>query len=106
MSLRRPSGRTSFSPDNTVRLWNTRTLVCVAAFGGERGHREQVLTAAFNDTGTQFVSAGMDHYLKVWNLENPRLKEVGFQAAGALHAGRTQPAIVTPTLIMFLHCSG
>lgn len=59
-----------------MRLWNIRTLVCVAVFGGERGHREQVLTAAFNDDGTRFVSAGMDHCLKVWNLEHPRLNEV------------------------------
>jgi WD40 repeat protein len=59
-----------------VRLWNIHTLVCVAVFGGERGHREQVLTAAFNDDGTRFVSAGMDHCLKVWNLEHPRLNEV------------------------------
>lgn len=72
----------SMSKDNTVRLWNTKTLVAVAVFGGERGHREQVLTAEFNTSGTSFVSAGMDHCLKVWTLENKKLKEVCWRRKG------------------------
>jgi polycomb protein EED len=64
----------SASKDESIRLWNIRTGVCVAIFAGEKGHRDEVLAIDIHPLGGCFVSAGMDTHMKIWNLEEPAVR--------------------------------
>ncbi|KAK9390677.1 WD40-repeat-containing domain protein [Lipomyces mesembrius] len=63
----------SSSGDHTIRVWNLEpkykdqpcAIICA---GG--GHREQVLTVGFHESGRFLVSGGMDNQVHLWALPN------------------------------------
>ena len=56
----------SASKDESLRLWNIQTGICLAIFGGLKGHCGDVLHCDFKADGEEFSSCGMDSCIKIW----------------------------------------
>jgi polycomb protein EED len=65
----------SSSADQSIRLWNLRTVSCVAMFTGNEGHLSGVLCVSWHESGTKFASSGLDNVIKLWTLEHPVIQD-------------------------------
>jgi len=65
----------SASKDESIRLWNVRTSVCIAIFAGSGGHRMGVIGMDIHPLGNVFVSSSIDTNIKIWNLQKPTIAE-------------------------------
>lgn len=61
------------SKDQSIRLWNIHANVLIAIFAGVDGHRDEVITLDISLDCTRLISGGMDHAIKVWNLDKPEV---------------------------------
>ncbi|GAB4817599.1 hypothetical protein N2152v2_004645 [Parachlorella kessleri] len=61
------------SKDNSLRLWNIKTKVCVLIFVGTGSHRNEVLSVDWKAGEEDLLaSAGMDDYIMIWSLREHR----------------------------------
>ncbi|XP_065353514.1 pre-mRNA-processing factor 17 [Cloeon dipterum] len=62
----------SSSMDGRVKLWEVyNERRCIQTY---YGHRQAVRDICFNASGTEFLSAGYDRYIKLWDTETGRVK--------------------------------
>ncbi|KAG9147812.1 hypothetical protein Leryth_003427 [Lithospermum erythrorhizon] len=66
----KPSIALTASKDESIRLWNIQTGICIMKFAGEGGHRLDALSVDFHPSDIyKFLSCGMDSTVKVWSIK-------------------------------------
>ncbi|XP_077243495.1 transducin/WD40 repeat-like superfamily protein [Tasmannia lanceolata] len=66
----KPSLIVSASKDESVRLWNVHTGICILIFAGAGGHRNEVLSVDFHPSDIyRIASCGMDNTVKIWSMK-------------------------------------
>ncbi|XP_010236415.2 polycomb group protein FIE2 [Brachypodium distachyon] len=69
----KPSFIISASKDESVRLWNVHTGICILIFAGTAGHRDAILSVDFYTFDIyRIASCGMDSTVKIWSIEEFR----------------------------------
>ncbi|CAN1168071.1 Polycomb group protein FIE1 [Linum perenne] len=64
------AGHEKIDKDESVRLWNVHTGVCVLIFAGAGGHRNEVLSVDFHPSDIyRIASCGMDNTVKIWSMK-------------------------------------
>ncbi|WJX10147.1 Polycomb group protein fie2 [Trifolium repens] len=67
----KPSLILSASKDESVRIWNIHTGVCVLIFAGAGGHRNEVLSVDFHPSDIcKIATCGMDNTVKIWSMKD------------------------------------
>ncbi|XP_078175979.1 transducin/WD40 repeat-like superfamily protein isoform X1 [Carex rostrata] len=66
----KPSLVVSASKDESVRVWNVHTGICILVFSGAGGHRNEVLSVDFHPSDIyRIASCGMDGTIKIWSMK-------------------------------------
>ncbi|KAF1886285.1 hypothetical protein Lal_00045516 [Lupinus albus] len=66
----KPSLIASASKDESVRIWNVHTGVCVLILAGAGGHRNEALSVDFHPSDIyRLATSGMDGTVKIWSLK-------------------------------------
>lgn len=65
----------SASKDNSIRLWNILTQKQLCIYGGPMGHAAEVLSISWHDSGSIFVSSGIDNCVKIFEI-NSKIKKI------------------------------
>ncbi|CAO2168455.1 unnamed protein product [Urochloa humidicola] len=66
----KPSLIISASKDESVRLWNVHTGICILIFSGVGRHLNQVLSVDFHPSDMWLlVSCGMDTTVRIWSMK-------------------------------------
>ncbi|KAL6536759.1 Polycomb group protein fie2 [Orobanche minor] len=66
----KPSLVVSASKDESVRLWNIHTGICILIFAGAGGHHNEVLSVDFHPSDIyRIASCGMDNTVKIWSMK-------------------------------------
>ncbi|BAT92422.1 hypothetical protein LR48_Vigan05g145300 [Vigna angularis] len=67
----KPSLVISASKDESLRLWNTQTGICILIFSGAGGHRNEILSVDFHPSDIyRICSCGMDNTVKIWSIKD------------------------------------
>ncbi|WVZ00225.1 hypothetical protein V8G54_026294 [Vigna mungo] len=57
--------------DESLRLWNTQTGICILIFAGAGGHRNEILSVDFHPSDIyRICSCGMDTTVKIWSIKD------------------------------------
>ncbi|KAI3933620.1 hypothetical protein MKW92_030452 [Papaver armeniacum] len=66
----KPSLVVSASKDQSVRIWNVHTGVCILILAGTCGHRDEVLSVDFHPSDIyRIVSSSRDNTVKIWSIK-------------------------------------
>ncbi|MCD7463906.1 Polycomb group protein fie2 [Datura stramonium] len=66
----KPALVVSASKDESVRLWNVHTGICILVFAGAGGHLNEVLSVDFHPSDKyRIASCGMDNTVKNWSVD-------------------------------------
>ena len=63
------------SADNTSRMWSVSSPNCLAIFGGDSGHKDQVLSVDIHHDGGKIATSSIDGTIKIWDLSNEKLSD-------------------------------
>ncbi|KAE8693418.1 Polycomb group protein FERTILIZATION-INDEPENDENT ENDOSPERM [Hibiscus syriacus] len=67
----KPSLIVTASKDESIRLWNGHTGICILIFAGAGGHRNEVLSVDFHPSDIyRIASCGMDNTIKIWSMKD------------------------------------
>lgn len=83
-----PTLLASCSNDNSVRIWSldpTHSQQPLAAIFYGEGHKEQILTLGYHQTGRYILSAGMDTKVNLWVVPDDLDKHKGTDKPAAIH---------------------
>ncbi|KAG0060345.1 hypothetical protein BGZ90_004062 [Linnemannia elongata] len=78
----------SASHDNTVRLWDSETGMCVVAL---KGHTDWVMSVRFSPNGRHLVSGSRDEMIRFWDSETGKPVNIWSPLLGEIYSIAISP---------------